>query len=178
MKLLLTGWYSLWNPLGHRSPPLCLNPTSLNAAPSSRYNKMKTMQHMERLLIYSTALAMVPLLATDHLQRLWAVLHFYEGLSQILIPSREKICSDLVSRFVKQPSLLPFPHRYLWLTLSSIHFSLFSVDSRSTFIKLSRMFKCYGNLHRNAVKASDLCVKTELATAERQQRRQSPNRSR
>lgn len=35
-KKLLTGWFGLWNPLGHRSPFFCLNPTSLKAAPSSR----------------------------------------------------------------------------------------------------------------------------------------------
>lgn len=137
---------------------------------------------MERLLVHSTAPATVLFLATDHLQGTLSFAAFPCGPITDSHPLQGKkyvlTWSPEYPAFMRQPSLLPFPHRYLWLNLSSIHFSCFSVDSRSTFIKLSRMFKCYGNLHRYAVKANDLCIKTELAIAERQQRRQSPNRSR
>lgn len=89
------------------------------------------------------------------------------------------ICSPEYPELIGQPSFLPSPHRSLWP--SSTHFSLFSVSYRSTFIKLIGCQGClnaYENLYSNALKASVVCVKIKPPTDEKQQRGQSPNRSR
>lgn len=89
------------------------------------------------------------------------------------------ICSPEYPELVGQPSFLPSPHRYLWP--SATHFSLFSVSSRSTFLTLTGCQGClnaYENWYRNALKASVVGVKIKPPTDEKQQRGQSPNRSR
>ena len=59
---------------------------------------MRTLQHLERFLVFSVDPARAPLLTTDHLQGPWALLHFPVDLSQTLTSYMGKELSDLVSR--------------------------------------------------------------------------------
>ena len=131
---------------------------------------MRTLQHLERFLVYSNASARVPLLTTGCLQSpglccisLWASHKFTH-------PIRGKhslVCSPEYPG--RQPSHLPFPHRFLWPAHSPTYFTLFSVFSRSTFVKPIGYHR-YSNAYWKVPKASFLCSQTEIPTAKRQQK--------
>lgn len=160
--LVKTSW--LW------VPSLCLSPTPLKAAPSSRY-KMKSLQHLERFLIYFAVHGRFPQLATDHLQGLWALLDFPITSSHLLyrkymfwsgLQSTQHLwcnllsCPSLIGTYA-QPS-----------SQSTSPFSLCIPKAHS--LKCKVCLNTYENLHGHALKASDLYVKTKSFTAKRQQR--------
>lgn len=143
LELLPTGRLGLWIPQSHRYPSFCLNPTLLNTSPSSRQNDMKTLQQLERFLVFSTGHAGLLFQPQTTSGSLGSVAFLCGNLTNSPLPHGEYF----LIWYLEYPSLTGSPLSCLPLQVSVASSLLnlllsFSLSSLNLLAMENRMFKC------------------------------------